>query len=107
MAKLIGQIFVSPSSPRPAEPVRVEVTGCDAGSTDAAPARVTINGVAGAVQSLQFPSEGIRKLRVVATAADGSTEEESVEVFVKGAPLQFMAANGHPDIAMLGVTQSA
>lgn len=105
MAALIGQVILSSSHVRPAETVRVEVLGDPAAPADQAIAQVFINATPGAVQHLQFPTEGERRLRVVAIGVDGSTDERIVTVKVKGAPVTFPSFKGRDDIAMIGVTQ--
>jgi hypothetical protein len=106
MATLIGQVVVSPPQVRPAETVRVEVLGDPDAAPDRKIAQVFINGTPGALQYLQFPTAGQRRLRVVARAPDGSTDEQVILVDVAGAPLEFPSFQGRNDIAMIGVTQA-
>lgn len=107
MSQLIERIVVVPPLARPGMSIRVEVVGNAEASADTAIADVTINGVAGAVQYLQFPTVGTRRLRVVATSASGQTQTETATVEVGGPDIRFNSLHGEPDIAMLGVTQSA
>lgn len=107
MNTLIDRIVLQPPKVRPGETVRVEVLGNRDAPSDTQLAEVSINGIPGAVQYLQFPTEGKRSLLVVATAADGTRQSQSTELEVSGAPLQFTSLRGQSDIAMLGVTQAA
>ena len=66
-----------------------------------------MNGAPGAVQYLQFPSVGQRRIHIVATAADGATEDVTATVDVEGQPVTFTSLRGNSDIAIIGVTQSA
>jgi hypothetical protein len=106
MATLIGQVILSSSQVRPAETVRVEVLGDPAAPADKTIAQVFINATLGAVQYLQFPTAGERRLRIVAIAADGSHDERIATVKVVGAPLTFPSFKEREDIAMIGVTQA-
>lgn len=105
MSNIIGSVRVTPPAPRPGESVLVEV--CDADGTpltDPAVA-VTIASVLGAVQHLQFPSAGTRRLGVQARGPEG-TERTDVEIVVAGAPVTFIGSQGTAEVAMVGVTQS-
>lgn len=105
MPNLIDRIVLQPTSPRPGETVRVEVFD---GVEDSAGGRtvVTINGVPGAVQYLQFPTAGQRRLNIRAVASGGESERQVVLLDVQGAPLQFPSSRSRQDIAMIGVSQS-
>ncbi|HEX2060340.1 MAG TPA: carboxypeptidase regulatory-like domain-containing protein, partial [Thermoanaerobaculia bacterium] len=104
MTSLIGRIAVQPTVVRPGETVRVEVFDHDDNPLDGS--RVTINGVPGSLQFLQFPSAGQRRLSVRATNGAGSDHQVAL-LDVTGPPLQFPSIHDQNDIAMIGVTQSA
>jgi len=106
MSQMIESIIVVPPLARPGMAVRVEVVGSAEASVDTLIAEVTINGIPGAVQYLQFPTVGTRRLRVVATSATGQTQTETATVDVDGPDVRFRSLHGVLDIAMLGVTQA-
>ncbi|WP_090641287.1 carboxypeptidase regulatory-like domain-containing protein [Paenibacillus sp. UNC496MF] len=66
---------------------------------------VSINGTPGAVQYLQFPTSGQRRLVVRARAANGESDREVALLDVIGEPLTFASYQNGKDIAMIGVTQ--
>lgn len=105
MSNIIGSVRVTPPTPRPGESVLVEV--CDADGVPLADpaAAVTIAAVPGAVQHLQFPTEGTRTLGITARGPDGP-ERTDAEIVVAGAPVTFTGAHGTAEVAMVGVTQS-
>lgn len=105
-SSMIGRVEIEKEKPRPGESVRVEVLAPEDKPIEGTGAAVTINGVPGAVQFLQFPTAGQRRISVRAVGAAGS-EREVVTIDVKGAPLAFTGINGKADVAMLGVTQSS
>ncbi|MCX5863614.1 MAG: carboxypeptidase-like regulatory domain-containing protein [Deltaproteobacteria bacterium] len=106
MSSLIGRIALQPSSPRPGETVRVEVFDNEDKTMQNTGMSVVINGVPGAVQYLQFPSVGQRRLVVRAIAANGDSERQVALLDVQGGPLQFSYQKNKNDIAMIGVSQS-
>lgn len=106
MSSLIGRVALQPSSPRPGETVRVEVFDNEDKTLRKPGMSVTINGVPGAVQYLQFPTVGQRRLVVRAIAANGDSERQVALLDVHGAPLQFSYQKNRNDIAMIGVSQS-
>src|SRR4051812_34374468 len=101
MTALIGRIVLQPTAVRPGESVRIEVFGADDPPSDGSVVDVSINGVPGAVQYLQFPTIGQRRLTVLARMHDGQTERQVVLLDVTGAPLEFPSINSRRDIAML------
>jgi hypothetical protein len=103
---MIGSVSVEPAIARPGESIRVEVLAPEDKPMEGTGAQVSINGVPGAVQFLQFPTEGERRISVRAVGAPGS-EREVVTVNVTGEPLTFTGSNGTADTAMIGVTQSS
>jgi hypothetical protein len=106
MSKLIGKIVCTPATVRPGETVKVEVFG-EAGLTlDGAGTQISINGVAGAVQYLQFPTVGQRRLLVQARSKAGEADRQTGTVDVAGKPLTFQSVRLTNDIAMIGVTQA-
>lgn len=107
MKQLIDRIVVTPPVARPGMSIRVEVIGDGAVPVDTKVADVTINGVPGSVQYLQFPTVGTRKLLVVATSPRGDQESKTTTVEIEGPEVQFTSLRGQLDIAMIGVTQSA
>lgn len=106
MANIIGRISIQPAAVRPCEPVRVEVFDKDDQTLNGSQVQVWINGVPGALQFLQFPGVGQRRLVVRARTAGGESELQVAPLEVQGEPLQFPTPKGGSDIAMLGVTQS-
>jgi hypothetical protein len=107
MSTLIGQISVQPPSPRPGESVRVEVFDNANNSLLGKEIAVSINGVPGALQYLQFPSTGQRRLIVRATTPNGESESQVQLVNVAGDPLKFAVSKNRNDSAMIGVSQSS
>ncbi|SDG52959.1 hypothetical protein SAMN04488542_15411 [Fontibacillus panacisegetis] len=105
MTSLIGRIVLEPSTVRPGETVRVEVCGNDNNLLNDSTTEVTINGVRGSLQYLQFPSIGQRKLTVNARTPNGEIERQEVLLNVEGSPLTFPSLRKRSDIAMLGITQ--
>ncbi|MFZ5762210.1 MAG: carboxypeptidase regulatory-like domain-containing protein [Thermodesulfobacteriota bacterium] len=106
MTEIIGRITMQPAAPRPGESVLVEAFDHNDTPLHNSGIAVTINGTPGAVQYLQFASAGQRRLFVRAVAPDGESDQQVVLLDVQGAPLQFPAARGRADIAMLGASQS-
>lgn len=106
MANLIGRITMQPALPRPGETVRVEVFAPDDQPLQNSGTALTINGIPGAVQYLQFATPGQRRLNIRAVAASGESERHTALLDVKGAPAQFLLAKKKNDIAMLGVSQT-
>jgi len=105
MANIIGRIALQPAAVRPGESVRVEVFDTDDNPLNDSHAQVSINGVPGALQFLQFPTVGQRRLIVRARAANGEADRQVALLDVTGAALQFPSLENRSDIAMLGVTQ--
>lgn len=105
MANIIGRIALQPSTVRPGEPVRVEVFNNDDNPLNGTDVQVSINGVPGALQFLQFPTIGQRRLIVRARTASGETYRQVALLDVAGAPVEFPSLENHSDIAMIGVTQ--
>lgn len=105
MSDIIGSVTVTPPAPRPGESVLVEVRGPDGAIITDPAVRVTIAGVPGAVQHLQFPKAGPRHLGVHASGPDGDARKD-VELDVEGEPVTFAGKQGKPELAMVGVTQS-
>lgn len=101
---MIGSIDIQPSTARPGETIRVEVRAPEDKPIEGSGTHVSINGVPGAVQHLQFPTEGKRRLHIRAVGAAGS-EREVQTLNITGTPVTFKSPNGTPDIAMIGVTQ--
>ncbi|HTE17637.1 MAG TPA: hypothetical protein VK689_04560, partial [Armatimonadota bacterium] len=98
MSKLIGKIVCTPATVRPGETVKVEVFG-EAGLTlEGAGTQVSINGVAGAVQYLQFPTVGRRRLLVQARSKAGEADRQTGTVDVAGEPLTFQSVRFTNDI---------
>ena len=106
MPALIGRIVLQPTTVRPGATVRVEVLDPDDNPLAGTSAAVSINAVPGAVQYLQFPTTGQRRLKVRVRTPEGETDKQVALLDVAGAPVQFPAPGGLPDIAMIGVTQS-
>jgi hypothetical protein len=106
MVDIIGRIALQPAIVRPGEPVRVEVLDNNDTPLDVNHVQVSINGVPGAIQFLQFPTVGQRRLIVRARAATGETDRQIALLDVKGVPLEFPSLENRSDIAMIGVTQS-
>lgn len=104
---LIGRIALQPAIVRPGESVCVEVFDSDDNPFDGSSTEVSINGTPGAVQFLQFPSVGQRRLIVRARGADGQVDRQVALLDVTGTPLEFPSIADRSDIAMIGVTQSA
>ena len=104
MTNIIGRIALQPAIVRPGEPVRVEVFDNDDNPLNVS-AQVSINGVPGALQFLQFPTVGQRRLIVHARAASGETDRQVALLDMAGAPLEFPSLENRSDIAMIGVTQ--
>jgi len=104
MATVIGRIALQPTVIRPGASVRVEVFDFD-DKPFSAPAQVSINGVPGAVQFLQFPTAGQRRL-IVRAVVDGKSDQQIALLDVQGEPMTFPSAGHQDDIAILGVTQS-
>ena len=73
---LIGRIALQPANVRPGEPVRVEVFDVNDNPLAFSPVQVKINGVPGAVQYLQFPSVGQRRIIVRARTPEGDTDQQ-------------------------------
>lgn len=105
MTTLIGRIAIHPTVVRPGESACVEVFDKDDSPLDASSVQVTINGTPGAVQYLQFPTVGQRRIIVRVRAADGTTDRQVALLDVVGAPLQFPSLEQQSDIAMIGVSQ--
>lgn len=105
MSSLIGRIVCQPSAVRPGESVKVEAFDVNDNPLDAAGGEVTINGVPGAIQFLQFPTAGQRRVIVRARSANGETDRQVATIDVAGEPLEFLTIGNKNDIAMLGVTQ--
>lgn len=105
MANIIGRISLQPAIVRPGEPVRVEVFDNDDNPLNGSHTQVSINGVPGALQFLQFPTVGQRRLIVRARVASGDTDRQVALLDVTGAPLEFPSIDNRSDIAMIGVTQ--
>lgn len=105
MANIIGRIALQPAIVRPGESVRVEVFDNDDNPHNGRNTQVSINGVPGALQFLQFPTVGQRRLIVRARAASGETDRQVALLDVTGAPLEFPSLGNRSDIAMIGVTQ--
>jgi hypothetical protein len=106
MSELIGQIVCTPATVRPGETVRVKVLGKDGLTLDGTSTQVSVNGVAGAVQYLQFPTTGQRRLVVRARSEAGETDRQVETIDVAGEPLTFQSVRFSNDIAMIGVTQA-
>lgn len=106
MTEIIGRITMQPAAPRPGESVRVEAFDHNDTPLHNSGIAVTINGTPGAVQYFQFASAGQRRLFVRAVAPNGDSDQQVVLLDVQGSPLQFPAARGRADIAMLGASQS-
>ncbi|MCK6530855.1 hypothetical protein L6R50_25950 [Myxococcota bacterium] len=88
---LIGQVTVNPGTARPGESVKVEVLGTDGLTLDGRTrVTVTIDGVVGALQYLQFPGECERVLRVRASGG-GLVDDATAGVQVAGAMVTFMS----------------
>src|SRR5262245_62384747 len=104
---IIGRIAFQPTTVRPGESVRVEVFDVDDNSLNGGQTQVKINGVPGAVQYLQFPSIGQRRVVVRARTPEGETDQQVALLDVVGTPLYFRSVDTNQDIAMIGVTQSA
>lgn len=107
MSSMIGKIIVEPAAVRPGESVRIEVHNKDGKLPDDTAVKVTIHGVPGALQYLQFPTEGQRRITVIASTPNGETERQTILIDVKGAPLTFPSLRNQRDIAMLGTTQAS
>ncbi|MNO31711.1 hypothetical protein D3C76_216870 [compost metagenome] len=105
MTSLIGRIVLEPAAVRPGEPVRVEVHGLDNKLLNDSSTQVSINGVSGSLQYLQFPSVGQRRLTVIARTSNGEIERQVALLNVEGRPLMFPSLRKRNDIAMLGITQ--
>ncbi|NTW52549.1 MAG: carboxypeptidase regulatory-like domain-containing protein [Chlorobiaceae bacterium] len=105
MSTLIGQISVQPPSPRPGQSVRIEVFDNANNPLLGQDVAVSINGVPGAVQYLQFPSAGQRCLIVRAMTPNGESERQQL-VNVVGDPLSFPVSKNRNDTVMIGVSQS-
>ncbi|MBI5571768.1 MAG: hypothetical protein HY914_17630 [Desulfomonile tiedjei] len=83
---IIGEIVVIPTEALPGQSVLVEVLSPEGRSYDNAEIpHVSINGVLGSRQYLQFPRPGIRTVYVVAKR-DDKVEREAVRVVVKAMP---------------------
>lgn len=104
MAQLIGRIALDPPVVRPGETLRVEVL--DPTDKPLQSASVTVNGVQGGLQFLQFPTAGKRRISVRAANGSGAVESQVALVDVAGTRLEFPSIEGKKDIAMIGVTQS-
>ena len=89
MPSLIGRIVLQPTVVRPGATVRVEVLDPDDNPFTGTDPTVSINGVPGAVQYLQFPTVGQRRLTVLARTAAGDTDRQVALLDVAGAPLEF------------------
>ncbi len=106
MAKIIGRITLQPKTVRPGEPVRIEVfINKQNNPLNVSQAQVSINGVLGAIQFLQFPTVGKRQLVIRARATNGQTDRKVVNLNVTGVPLNFPSFKNNSDIAMIGVSQ--
>lgn len=105
MISIIGRIALQPAIVRPGESVRVEIFDHDDNPLNGSAASVSINGVPGALQYLQFPSVGQRRLVVLARDAAGATDRQIALLDVTGAPVEFQSLDKRVDIAMIGVTQ--
>lgn len=105
MASIIGRIALEPSTVRPGEPVRIEIYDVDNNPLNDSSIQVTINGISGSLQYLQFPSVGQRKLSVVVRTQNGDIERQTALLNVEGSPLTFPTLRKRNDIAMLGITQ--
>src|SRR6478609_6556900 len=104
---LIGRIVFQPTTVRPGESVRVEVVDTNDDPLYGTNTQVKINGVPGAIQYLQFPSAGQRRVTVRARSSTGETEQQVALLDVVGGPVMFPSVRNQQDIAMVGVTQSA
>jgi hypothetical protein len=102
---LIGNVNISPSSPRPAESFRVEILDTDGNSYSNQPgAAVYIDGIPGAVQYLQAAREGKRPILIRVKMGD-ETEMLSTEITIAGNPLTFHNSKGEHEPALLSVKQ--
>ncbi len=105
MPTLIGNIDKQPTTVRPGETVRIEVFDTEGSSFKGTKTQVLINGVPGAVQFLQFPTKGERRLFVVVRTVSGETDHQVALLDVEGEALEFPSSQNQPTIAMMGVTQ--
>lgn len=105
MANIIGRISLQPAIVRPGESVRIEIFDHDDNPFNGSLTQVSINGVPGALQFLQFPTVGQRRLIVRARTASGETDRQVALLDVTGVPLEFQTLKNRRDIAMIGVTQ--
>jgi len=105
MSNIIGRIVLQPSTVRPGETVRVEVFDDEDNPLNVSHVQVSINGVPGNLQFLQFPTVGQRRLIIRARTASGETDRQVALLDVTGTPLEFPSLKNRSDIAMIGVTQ--
>lgn len=106
MTDIIGRIVLQPTIVRPGESIRVEVFDLADEPLAGTDAEVSINGVPGAIQYLQFPTVGQRRLNVRVVAANGDADTQTALLDVQGSPLEFLSFRHQNDIAMIGVSQS-
>lgn len=107
MTTIIGRVALQPAIVRPGEPVGVEVFDTNDNSFSLSTTEIYINGVPGALQFLQFPTVGQRRIIVRAQTPEGESDQQVALLDVAGAPLEFPSLENQKDIAMIGVTQSA
>jgi hypothetical protein len=105
MPDIIGSVTITPPIPRPGQSVLVEVRGHDGVLLNPATSNVTIAGVPGAAQYLQFPKAGPRTLGVNASGTEGD-EFQTLHFNVEGEPITYTGKQGRAELAMLAVTQS-
>lgn len=88
MAELIGSLQCEPATIHPGQSVRVDVLDPQGNAYDNQQSfTVTINGIPGSSQYLQFPTAGQRTVRAVATR-DGTVEEATATIAVEALPDQ-------------------
>ncbi|MNZ67194.1 hypothetical protein D3C78_854320 [compost metagenome] len=90
MTSFIGHIVMEPSTVHPGEPARVEVYGVDNNPLNDSSIQVSINGIPGSLQYLQFPSVGQRKLTVIVRTSNGEIERQTALLNVEGSPLTIL-----------------
>lgn len=103
MGTIIGSIIVTPIKPRRGESVRVEVLDPQGQSLEGgADVRVTLNGVPGALQWLQFAKAGDHT--VVAQAQSGDAcERETTKLTVEANALMFRSTGNVTEAAQIPI----
>ena len=107
MSNLVGSVRIEPPSARPGESVLVQVLDAQGNAYTNQNLDVTIDGVLGASQYLQYPSEGRRRITVIARHSDGSSEKQTFEIAIEGHPLSFSRQGRKQEVVMIGLTQSS